>query len=68
MLPDVHKTSRRRQIVFGANMAHTPDQIVTMREVLATWLLHHPDDEVVQRAVRRLGRSEDRLRKAGEWY
>jgi hypothetical protein len=68
MLPDMNKTSERRYLVFGANTAHTPDQIVTMREVLATWLIRHPDDEIVKRAARRLDRYEDRLRQAGEWH
>jgi hypothetical protein len=68
MLPDVNQTSRRRAIVFGANTAHTPDQIVTMREVVDAWLRLSPEDEVVKRAARQLERYEDRLRKAGEWH
>ena len=68
MLPDVNQTSRRRAIVFGANTAHTPDQIVTMREVVGAWLRLHPEDEVVKRAARRLDRAEDRMRQAGEWH
>ena len=68
MLPDVNQTSRRRAIVFGAITAHTPDQIVTMREVVDAWLRLSPEDEVVKRAARQLERYENRLRKAGEWH
>jgi hypothetical protein len=27
MLPDVNQTSKRRKLVFGANTAHTPEEI-----------------------------------------
>jgi hypothetical protein len=68
MLPDVDLTSKGRYLVFGANTTHTPDQIVTMREVVGAWLPLSPEDEVVKRAARQLERYEDRLRKAGEWH
>jgi hypothetical protein len=68
MLPDVNQTSKRRQLVFGANVARTHAQIRHIREGVDDWLLRHPDDEAIRRAGRRLERSEDRLRKAGEWH
>ena len=68
MLPDVNQMSKRRQIMFGANTAHTPEQIRLVRQAVADWLRQHPDDEIVRRAARKLDRSEDRLRKAGEWH
>jgi hypothetical protein len=68
MLPDVNKTSNRRQIVFCANTAQTPEEIRYVRELVAAWLRRHPEDEIVKRAARQLDRSEDRLRKAGEWH
>ena len=68
MLPDVNQTSRRRTIVYGAYTAHTPELIIYMRGVVDAWLRLSPEDEVVKRATRQLERSEDRLRKAGEWH
>ena len=64
---DVNQTSKRRQIVFGAYTANTPEQIRLVRQAVDDWLRRHPDDEIVQRAARQLDRSEARLREAGEW-
>jgi hypothetical protein len=66
MLPDVNKTSKRRQIVFCANTAQTPEEIRYVRDAVDAWLRRDPDDEIVKRAARMLDRAEDRLRQAGE--
>ena len=67
MLPDVNLISRRSKLVFGANIAHTPDQITDLKELVVAWLRLYPDDEIVKRAGRRLESAEARLRDGG-WH
>ena len=68
MIADVNRTSRRRYLVFAANVAKTPEQIQTVSEGVASWLRSYPKDEIVKRAARQLEGAEQRLRQAGEWH
>ena len=67
MLADVNKTSRRRYLVFSANVAQTPDQIKAVSEGVVGWFRSYPEDKVIQRASRKLERSKQPLRQEGEW-
>jgi hypothetical protein len=55
-------------MVFYVNIAQTPEQIRVVKGAVDTWLRHHPEDKIVQRADRWLKSLEDRLRKAGKWH
>ena len=68
MLADVNQASKRRYLVFAANVAQTPEQIRIVREGVVGWLRRHPEDEAIRRASRQLDRSEEWLRQAGEWH
>ncbi len=66
MLAGVNQTSRRRYLVFAANVAQTPEQIQAVSEGVASWLRHYPEEKIVKRAARQLERSKQRLNQAGE--
>jgi hypothetical protein len=64
----VNLTSKRRRLMFGVYAAYTQEQIEVVRREVDDWLQRHPEDKTIQRAVRLLEKSEERLRKAGKWH
>jgi hypothetical protein len=62
------RPSTRRTLMFGVYAAHTQEQIEVVRREVDDWLQRRPEDKTLQRAQRLLEKSEERLRKAGEWH
>ncbi len=67
MLLNMSLASERRKLVFHIKIAHTPEQIKVMTELVKLWLEKAPEDTIVKRAARQLATREAWLKKTGKW-